>query len=662
MNTEISRLASVWTLLANDTKLSRYVSEQDLSYFKSRVEAEGLSFLTITLPALGKTVYSAYQSGVLSPCEGFKCVKDCPYPYFLRKAFEALFDKAGNLLWYHTNPDGVHNPVGSIDTSAEEDYSSAAACIAQLTLMFYKLKVPYSDKQTKQSIASFIETEEFLSTYSLEQMEESIPGMCPLLDIARGLVCRLLHRFDPMDIQPAHGSGASSCKTSPWERYGPPRYVPKLDAVFDYGTWFFSGGNSLVDNLDKLQTLEEHQELSARVCFVPKDSRGPRLISTEPREYMYIQQGLMALLYKAIESYPVVRSMVSCIDQTRNRELACEGSLTGAYSTIDLKDASDRVSLQLVERLFPLNWVRALKACRSDRTTLPDGRQVVMKKFAPMGSACCFPVEALVFWAITMASVATTDKIEPGLLGDMLFGPVRPPVDWLSVLRKEDARLLDETLRAHACMPDCPKVCVFGDDIIVPTRCVQRVAIWLKACGLSVNMHKSFTQGPFRESCGGDYFLGRNIAPIRWNFIPESQGNTDTINYAKFRACDSMNNLIARYGTWELSLPLSKLFEVWYHPIPIVRFTAYGSDADRAIGLALIGDVDILPNRVRKRRHPRYQSRQMLLHVEVAVDREINNDDWSHILRSLLDKGGLRGTSIVSLAKRVKYRQQWVAV
>lgn len=638
MNTEISRMCAVWRTLSTDTKLSLYVTEQDLSYFESRVKAEGLSFLTVTLPSLGKSMYAAFESGILSPCEGLRRVKDCPYPYFLRKAWETLFSKEGELLWNQRNEGGVHNPLDIIYSAERSNYSSAAACIAQLTLMFYKLKLPYSDQQVMDVSTSFIATEDFLSNFSLEKQEEATPGLTAVLNQARRFMCRLLHRFNPMDIQPAHGSGASSCRTKPWERYSAPRYVPKLDAVYDYGTWFYSGLNSLVDNLDELAGLETHQELSARVCFVPKDSRGPRLISTEPREYMYIQQGLMTLMYQAIEAYPMVRSMVSCIDQTRNRDLACLGSLTGLYGTIDLKDASDRVSLELVERLFPSNWVRCLKSCRSDRTELPDGRIVHLKKFAPMGSACCFPVEALVFWAISLASVVIENRSDSNSFEHKLF---QKPVE--------------EGIDSHL-------VSVFGDDIIAPTHCLNKIMQMLTACGLSINKSKCFTKGPFRESCGGDYFLGSNIAPVRWNFIPLSSGSTNAINHAKFRACDSMNNLIMRYGAWELADPLCQLFTSWYHPIPVVAFSNYTRDVGQAIGLALIGEHDKLPRLIKIRRHPRYQSRQMFLQVEVAVDRKVDNSDWCHVLRSLLDKGGLKGTSVVSLAKRVKYRHQWVTV
>ena len=56
---------------------------------------------------------------------------------------------------------------------------------------------------------------------------------------------------------------------------------------------------------------------------------------------------------------------------------------------------------------------------------------------------------------------------------------------------------------------------VYGDDIIVPVEYVQAVITALEAFGLKVNRDKSFWNGKFRESCGGDFYAGRWITPVR---------------------------------------------------------------------------------------------------------------------------------------------------
>jgi hypothetical protein len=81
--------------------------------------------------------------------------------------------------------------------------------------------------------------------------------------------------------------------------------------------------------------------------------------------------------------------------------MAKEGSVSGEIATIDLSDASDRVSLALVEELFGFNpgFLRFLKLSRSPFAQLPGGELVLLNKFASMGSALTFPVEAMVFTA-----------------------------------------------------------------------------------------------------------------------------------------------------------------------------------------------------------------------------------------------------------------------
>jgi len=55
---------------------------------------------------------------------------------------------------------------------------------------------------------------------------------------------------------------------------------------------------------------------------------------------------------------------------------------------------------------------------------------------------------------------------------------------------------------------------VYGDDIIVPSESYDMVSWALECFGFQVNPEKSFSTGPFRESCGTDAFAGTNVRPI----------------------------------------------------------------------------------------------------------------------------------------------------
>lgn len=150
------------------------------------------------------------------------------------------------------------------------------------------------------------------------------------------------------------------------------------------------------------------------------------------------------------------------------------GSIKRNYATIDLSAASDSVGYSLVKRVFRGTWLyRYLICLRSPRTRLPNGEVLDLKKFAPMGSSLCFPVETIIF-----------------------------------------ASICEKVARDHRIATDYS---VFGDDIIVPSEIVDDVIQHLAILGFRVNTSKSFFQQDcwFRESCGGEFAWGRDITPLR---------------------------------------------------------------------------------------------------------------------------------------------------
>jgi hypothetical protein len=215
----------------------------------------------------------------------------------------------------------------------------------------------------------------------------------------------------------------------------------------------------------------------ARVVFVPKDSRGPRVISCEPAQLQFLQQGLAREIVSLVRKHPLTRGRVYFNNQRPHRERARRASIDGRYATIDLADASDRVSSSLVRALFPEDLLPYLFATRSQTAQLPDGSLVTLKKFAPMGSALCFPIEALVFWALCQGAVWDVSRVNGALRTDNVF--------------------------------------VFGDDIICRSTEFERITTVLESFGLKVNRGKCFYRGLFRESCGADVFNGEDVTPTR---------------------------------------------------------------------------------------------------------------------------------------------------
>jgi hypothetical protein len=238
-----------------------------------------------------------------------------------------------------------------------------------------------------------------------------------------------------------------------------------------FGAWAWASRPASYTPLSTCQDLNYSE-----VLFVPKDSRGPRTIVREPFSLLKAQMTFNAWLSSELED--ITKKRVNFKDQQVNRELARIGSLDNSWATMDLKDASDSVSFHLCVELFRNNPIISGFLRRSTRLTkLPSGKFLTLKKVAGMGSGITFPLMSLVI------HLAITHAISKR------YGLTFPKASAL--------------------------VYVYGDDIIVPTRYVTTAYKALERVGLRVNSSKSFSTGPFRESCGGDFFKGQDVCPLR---------------------------------------------------------------------------------------------------------------------------------------------------
>lgn len=324
--------------------------------------------------------------------------------------------------------------------------------LRDVSYLCYKYEAPYAKTLVQETIDKFVSVDAGLAFRDTD------------LSADAALLERLFRGLDLADITPAHGPGAVSDKSVAAAKFNWSSFPERLSNVYDYG-YYTASPTHLCLKLRELMT-SPGDELYARLCTVPKDSRGPRVISCEPKEFQWVQQGIRARLYDWIERHPLTRGHVRFTNQTVNGHLALQGSRDGSWATLDLSEASDRVSLAHVEKVFP-EWVKPyLLACRSLGTTLPNKEVVMLNKFAPMGSALCFPVLALVIWA-RLHSAGITEN--------------------------------------H----------VYGDDVIVRRAQAPRAIAALEQIGLKVNEHKSCYTGLFRESCGVDAFKGVCVTPVR---------------------------------------------------------------------------------------------------------------------------------------------------
>jgi hypothetical protein len=220
---------------------------------------------------------------------------------------------------------------------------------------------------------------------------------------------------------------------------------------------------------------EHHGQVSwvrgNRYLTVPKTALIDRSIAVEPAINVFYQLGLGRSIRQRLATNA---GWVLEDAQEIHRRKAKDSSVSRAFCTLDLSNASDTVSLELVRLLLPAKWFDELYALRSPRT-LVGKRWHVLEKFSSMGNGYTFELETVIFAALM--SVLLTESGHHGVLGDDMF--------------------------------------VYGDDIIIPDCLKREAEAVLCFCGFTLNKEKSFSGSiGFRESCGGDFFEGSDVRPF----------------------------------------------------------------------------------------------------------------------------------------------------
>lgn len=309
-------------------------------------------------------------------------------------------------------------------------------------------------------------------------------GACArLIAEARKEMRKLLGRV-PNDLRGKFGPGATygdrgQLTTVPDKMSSRPTYTPS--AVW----WLFPWSSTLWAKA----CIEDGREVEGvrgnRFTTVPKDCTKDRGIAVEPSINVFYQLAIGKAIRSALKRN-------GNIDLTHGQDIhkrvACEASTHGCFATLDLSNASDTVSSNLVKLLLPTQWYDLLSSLRSPFTqinglgTRDSGVNpwVRLEKFSSMGNGFTFELETAIFLAIILAVRNLRSIKEP------LEALIEPGRD----------------------------VFVYGDDIIIPTDYAPDVVSALNYCGFTLNATKSFVSGPFRESCGGDYFRGVDVRPF----------------------------------------------------------------------------------------------------------------------------------------------------
>jgi hypothetical protein len=225
------------------------------------------------------------------------------------------------------------------------------------------------------------------------------------------------------------------------------------------------------------------------IVTVPKNSKTNRVIAVEPGINLWFQKGIGSMIRRRL-----LRWGIDLRDQERNANLAREASVNGLLATVDFSSASDSIAKELVRELVPHAWFQLLNSARCSLGKHKD-KLIRWEKFSSMGNGYTFELESLIFFAAALAVK-----------------------DYLAV----DG-----------------EVSVYGDDVILPTKCFPLFSSFTAFLGFKVNKDKSFATGYFRESCGSHWFDGSDCKPI---FLKERVTNAQAI----YRLANSVRNLAHR--------------------------------------------------------------------------------------------------------------------
>ena len=451
-------------------------AHHDVKYVEERSKNEGLSFLTITLPTFAKDFEYCLERGYVDNTVFLSFRKVGRLPAFLSGFSCLVFDRRTGVL-------------------LDEPSIGAIQAVRQLTLLYSKILIDCKPTRVRKAFSEFVKCEQEVKDALGSRSYLEFDRLASLL--FGSLFSEVdLHIYNG-DIRPKHGPGATADSLVGNQKFTQKVWPSRLEKYFPYGEMVLPNVSHWEHQLE-VDFLEPESEIPVRVISVPKTMKTPRIIAIEPTCMQYAQQGVLSLIRDAIKASRL-DGFIGLDDQTPNQRLSRQGSSEGDLATLDLSEASDRVSIELVQHLLSRHrhLHDATFDCRSQKALLPGGEVLTLSKFASMGSALCFPIEAMVFLTVVFVGIEQS-------LGHRLSK--RDVFSFLGQVR------------------------IFGDDIIVPVEHVRFVCLALEYFGLKVNDRKSFWNGKFRESCGKEWYDGRDVSVVRCRRpLPSTRKNVQEI-------------------------------------------------------------------------------------------------------------------------------------
>lgn len=318
--------------------------------------------------------------------------------------------------------------------------------------------------------------------------------LCVFIDAWRKKVSKVLGKL-PARLTPRFSGGAtyadkSKVATPPDKMTNRATYYPGCSGILPF-FWESAWGRANLRNAPR--------RVRGNIFFtVPKDGIKDRGCAKEASIPVAIQLDVGSFLKDRLRLFGIDLKRGQALHQL----LAKQASLDGRRATLDLSNASDTVAYLLVKLGLPDDWFCLFDSLRAPFTRV-DGKWVRLEKFSSMGNGFTFELETLIFFTLA------------------------------------------ETLRDQMGLKD--QVFCYGDDLIVQTELYTPLRALLAFFGFTVNEKKSFNEGWFRESCGGDYFQGESVRahyldeppdePQKWISLANGLRRLGAIGHAAWVEC-----------------------------------------------------------------------------------------------------------------------------
>lgn len=301
-----------------------------------------------------------------------------------------------------------------------------------------------------------------------------------VLDYAKYICYKILgpYKLEHLDFSPGANVGIKGSEVNLIDKLKYyPVCTPKAYTTVMWNVLHFlplyaiSSGIITRDRTDLVFNAELPRVKGNNYTTVPKDWKKLRPICIEPLGNMLVQKGIGSAIKSRLKKFGLDISTA----QKLHGELARLGSIDDSLSTIDLKSASDTISYELVKYILPSEWFSHLDAVRSQFTNIGGSgvgeTWIENEKFSSMGNGYTFELETLLFYCLCLG------------------------------------------VRRYAGQPSMV-VRVYGDDIIVSKPISELTVCVLEDLGFTINLEKTFLSGPFKESCGFDYWKGIPVRPV----------------------------------------------------------------------------------------------------------------------------------------------------